>query len=260
MMLAEPSDHDSTAAMPRPYELYFASGSYDRRYPRPNPRVLAHALRLLRPGSHLIDYGCGSGRYLLALKDHVRLAAGFDISQTALDLLAARLVATGGGAHLLGPEPGAVAAHVARHGPADLVLCLFGVLGHVLPEAARSEALAEMRAALAPGGRLLLSVPNRRRRFRREQRRAGPEARGAISYTRRIAGGSVRLPYQLFDPPRLRAELAASGFAVEGIWPESVLPEAWLLGGVLPALVDGALAPLCPPSWGYGILAEARRA
>jgi tRNA (uracil-5-)-methyltransferase TRM9 len=260
MMLMDPPKPDTTTAMPRPYEVYFSSGSYDLRYPRPNPRVLAHALRLLTSRSHVIDYGCGSGRYLLALKDHVRLAAGFDISATALDLLEARLAATGGGAHLLGPEPGAVGAHVARHGPADLVLCLFGVLGHVLPQAARAEVLAEIRAALAPGGRLLLSVPNRRRRFHREQRLAGGAAEGAITYSRRIAGGAVRLPYQLFDPARLRAELNAAGFAIEGVWAESLLPEAWLLGGVLPALVDGALAPLCPARWGYGILAEARRA
>ena len=36
-------------AVRKPYDLYFASGTYDRRYPRPNPRVLAHVRRLLPP-------------------------------------------------------------------------------------------------------------------------------------------------------------------------------------------------------------------
>lgn len=238
------------------YEIYFGSGSYDRRYPAPNPRVLAHARRLLSPSAHLIDFGCGSGRYLLALKDGVRLAAGYDPSPTALELLRARARDRGGAeVHPLGPEAAAFEAHVARHGRADLVLCLFGVLGHILPRGARIEVLARMRAALLPGGRLLLSVPNRRRRFAREQRTA-PDG-GAIHYRRRIEGGEICLPYQLYDPDSLAAELAEAGFGLALLEAESVLPEAWLLSGPLPGLLDAALTAPCPARWGYGLLAEA---
>ncbi len=243
-------------AIQQPYEVYFASGSYDRRYPRPNTRVLAHVRRLTTPDSHVVDYGCGSGRYLVPLRPHLRRAAGFDICSTALGLLRKRLEeSTGAPVDLLGPDPESLSSHVARHGQADLVLCLFGVLAHITPYAARSEALGLLRAVLRPGGRLLVSVPNRQRRFAREQREAAPG--GEILYRRAITGGSICLPYQLFDPVTLAAELTSVGFIVEGVWAESVLPESWVTGGRVAGLVDTALTPLCPPRWGYGILMQA---
>ena len=243
-------------AVQEPYDAYFASGTYDRRYPRANPRVLAHVRRLVTADAHVIDYGCGSGRYLIPLRPYLRRAAGFDICQTALGLLRARLDAgTGGAVDVLGPDPDSLSAHVARHGKADLVVCLFGVLSHVTPRAARAKVLARLRGYLRPGGRMLVSVPNRRRRFAREQRTA--TAGGQIQYRRRIAGGSIRLPYQLFDTATLGAELAAAGYTVEGCWAESVLPEAWLTGGGVADAIDAGLTPLCPPRWGYGILMQA---
>jgi SAM-dependent methyltransferase len=243
-------------AVGKPYDLYFASGTYDRRYPRPNPALLARARALLTPDAHVIDYGCGSGRYLVPLRPYLGRAAGFDICDTALGLLRARL-ADGAGAPVavLGPDPTDLAAHVARHGRADLALCLFGVLAHVTPHAARAEVLARLRGLLRPGGRLLVSVPNRHRRFAREQRAAAPG--GEILYRRDIEGGSISLPYQLFDPGSLAAELTAAGFAPEGVWAESVLPEAWLTGGGIARALDAGLMPLCPPRWGYGIVMQA---
>ncbi len=239
-----------------PYDRYFASGTYDRRYPRPNPRVLAHIRRLLPPDAHVIDYGCGSGRYLVPLRPHLRLAAGFDICPTALGLLRNRLAAGGGApVAVLGPEACTLGHHVARHGPADLVLCLFGVLSHVTPRSARAALLTRLRGMLGPGGRLVVSVPNRQRRFKQEQRAAVPGAE--IHYRRHIAGGSIELPYQLFDPARLAEELSAAGFAPEGVWAESTLPESWLTGGGVARLVDAGLTPFCPPRWGYGILMQA---
>ena len=74
----------SPAANAVPYESYFASGHYDRRYPRPNPNVLRLILRGLPPAAHVIDYGCGSGRYLFALRGRVAVAAGYDICTAAL--------------------------------------------------------------------------------------------------------------------------------------------------------------------------------
>ena len=243
-------------AVRKPYDLYFASGSYDRRYPRPNPRVLAHVRRLLPPEAHVIDYGCGSGRYLVPLRPHLRRAAGFDICPTALGLLRDRLEACDGApVAVLGPDPAALPAHVARHGPADLVLCLFGVLSHVTPHSARADLLGRLRGLLRPGGRLLVSVPNRQRRFAREQRAVPPGAE--IHYRRHIDGGSIELPYQLFDPARLAGELTAAGFTPEGVWAESTLPEAWLTGRGLARMLDAGLTPLCPPRWGYGILMQA---
>jgi SAM-dependent methyltransferase len=245
-----------TDVIQNPYDVYFASGSYDQRYPRPNPRVLARVRRLLTPSSHVIDYGCGSGRYLVPLRPHLGRAAGYDICETALGLLQQRLsAAMGAPVAVLGPDPDHLSDHVGRHGKADLVLCLFGVLAHVTPRAARAEVLARLRTLLRPGGRLLVSVPNRHRRFAREQREAAPG--GEIRYRRAIAGGSICLPYQLFDPTMLAGEMMAAGYEVEGVWAESVLPEAWLTGGGPAGVIDAGLTALCPPRWGYGILMQA---
>ena len=71
--------------VPEAYEHYFASGHYDRRYPRPNPTVLRLIRRELPPGGNVIDFGCGSGRYLLALRGQAGVAAGYDICSAALD-------------------------------------------------------------------------------------------------------------------------------------------------------------------------------
>ncbi|MCH8467683.1 MAG: class I SAM-dependent methyltransferase [Roseinatronobacter sp.] len=244
-------------ATSEPYDVYYSSGTYDLRYPKPNPTVLDHILRLTTPDTHLIDFGCGSGRYLVPLRQYLRCAAGFDICQTALDILQERLAQTSGApVALLGPDLDSLADHVARHGKPDLIVCLFGVLAHMTPRSARSEILSLFRSLLRPGGRLLVSVPNRHRRFAREQREATPGAE--ISYRRMITGGSISLPYQLFDPAMLSEELSSAGFLVEGAWAESVLPESWVTKGRLAGLTDSLLTPLCPVRWGYGILMQAR--
>ena len=241
------------------YTRYFASGSYDRRYPRPNARVMAAIAPHLDLGAHLLDYGCGSGRYLLPLWARVGRAAGFDVCEAALGLLAARAVQ--GGTRpppaVLGPEQGALHAHVAAHGRFDVVLCLFGVLAHIAPRAERIATLRRLRSVLAPGGVLVVTVPNRRRRFAREQR--APEARdGSITYLRETEDGPLCLPYQLYDPPRLSAELAEGGFAAGACFAESVLPESWLANAPRLARVDAAAAQLCPARLGYGIGTVAR--
>ncbi|MCB1312633.1 MAG: class I SAM-dependent methyltransferase [Sedimentitalea sp.] len=243
----------------RAYQTYFASGQYDRRYPGANLTTWARILAELPPAAHVVDFGCGSGRYLLRLQGRVARAAGFDISAAAIDLLKAR-AARAGWAELdiLGPDPDALDSYAARSGPADAVLCLFGVLAHIDDPGARRAALGRMHGLLKPGsGRLLVSVPNRRRRFFREQRAAGPEARGRIAYTRHLGRERITLPYQLYDPASLRAELEAAGFRIHTVRAESVLPESWVLNRAPLRWLDRLLTPLCPARWGYGILAVA---
>lgn len=46
-------------------------------------------------------------------------------------------------------------------GPFDGILCLWNVIGHVFPHAARVEAMAQFRRLLAPHGRLFLDVNHR---------------------------------------------------------------------------------------------------
>jgi SAM-dependent methyltransferase len=224
--------------------------------------VLRRILCELPPAAHVVDFGCGSGRYLLALRDHVAVAAGYDVCAAALERFrqAAARLGSAGHLHAVGPDPGELDRHVGRHGAADVVLCLFGVLSHIEGAGPRAEALRRMTGLLKPGsGRLILSVPNRRRRFRSEQRAQAP-ADGEIRYMRRLRGMSLAMSYKLFDVDSLRAELARAGLTVETVAAESVVPEALVANSPIMRGFDRLAAPLLPADLGYGILAVARPA
>lgn len=255
-----PDETESDAQTQASYYRYFSSGTYDRRYPAPNRRMWARIRRKLGADTRVLDFGCGSGRYLFALKGRVGTAIGYDINDAAL-----RKVRQNPAAQdwpelvLIGPDVALLDTYLARHGPVDLVLCLFGVVGHITDAQARAEALRRMAGALAPdGGRLLISVPNARRRFRAEQSAQGA-LDGLVHYSRDVDGAPVQMHYQLFDPAKLRAELEAAGLRVHGMGCESVLPEDWLHASALARAVDRVLTKLCPTDWGYGIFAEASR-
>jgi SAM-dependent methyltransferase len=241
------------------YQRYFTSGTYDRRYPTPNRTMWRRIMAHLGPESAVLDYGCGSGRYLLKLRGKVARAIGFDVSPAALSMVRAHVGARGWDAlSVIGPEAADLEAHLAEQGPVDVVLCLFGVVGHITDAGERCAALARMARALRPGGRLLISVPNRTRRFRAEQVAGQGAGQGdLVRYTRQIEGEAVPLSYQLFDAARLERELRAAGFSLRVVGCESVLPEDWLLRYGLARWIDGLLTPLCPVRWGYGIYAEA---
>jgi SAM-dependent methyltransferase len=247
----------------RAYEAYYSSGHYDRRYPRPNPNVLRLIRRELPDGGHVIDFGCGSGRYVLALRDRAALVAGFDICEAAL----ARFRNAVGGAErgatvgVLGPDAADLDGHVARHGRADLALCLFGVLSHIAGASERRATLQRIAGLLKPGtGRLILSVPNRRRRFLGEQRLQAARRHDDVNYVRKFGDLSVALSYRLFDVESLREELRDAGWVVDSLHAESVVPEFMVANSPVLRCLDRMATPLVPASLGYGILALARPA
>jgi len=102
-----------------------------------------------RPGERVLDLGCGSGRFMAALRDAGADPVGVEIAGAALDR--ARAVAPGADLRLLEPD-GSIPL---EHGSVDLVWCS-EVLEHV---AGGVELLHEVRRVLRPGGRLLVTVP-----------------------------------------------------------------------------------------------------
>lgn len=128
---------------------------------RPGQFLLERRRRLVTsllpdPCELLLDFGCGNGAQTLLFADRCHRLVGVDISEdflaefresAAVAGLAGRVesLVTGGG-----PIP-------LRSGAADAVTS-FTVLEHVPDEGA---ALAEMRRVLRPGGRLVVTVPNR---------------------------------------------------------------------------------------------------
>lgn len=141
------------------YDHYFACQDYQRRYPAPNAATLAflfaHGAGSAR---QILDFGCGNGRYALALLQQTKACVtGYDISLAALGAFKGLLDSTrfGSRATLLTGELDVL-------DPAkkfDLVLLLFGVLSHVGGQTARVKVLQHLRSTMTPQGRLVLSVP-----------------------------------------------------------------------------------------------------
>ncbi len=108
------------------------------------------------PCGHLVDIGCGNGAQTLALAPLADRLTGVDIDERFTAAFGRAATAAG-----LDDRAKAVTASGAAvplpDACADAVTC-FTVLEHVPDERA---ALAEMRRLLRPGGRLLLTVPNR---------------------------------------------------------------------------------------------------
>jgi tRNA (uracil-5-)-methyltransferase TRM9 len=140
------------------------------------------------------------------------------------------------------------------------VLMLFGVLGHIPGRDRRRQTLRTLRAMLRPGGRLVVGVPNRRRRFHQEQaasRAVDGLEPGDITYARWQGGEEIDLYYHLYEPTELEAELGACGYCPLGTRAESVLPERAVVNSSAMAWLDRVLKHVTPLDRAYGFLTVA---
>lgn len=255
------------------YNRYYATGLYARRYPRPN----RHILGLIRDelgagGGRVLDFGCGCGRYAVPLARQPGVSVfAYDVSPVAIRQLGRRCEreARAGGPSRLERVSGSLEDLTVRlegEPGFDLVMLLFGVLGHIAGRARRIALLRLLRARLRPGGRLIVSVPSRTRRFLREQRAAERWAAGDalepgdIRYQRCSGDVAIALYYHLFSPAEFRDDLAEAGFVVSRLLPESVLSERAVVSSPLCAAADALLRPIVPLSLAYGFVAVARSA
>ena len=247
------------------YDRYISSGLYDRRYPGPNRRSLRIMKRHLPAGGRFVDVGAGTGRYALPLL-HVAGTTGVahDICPVARKRLAERLgeFVAEGRLTVHGGEADALAADRPR--AFDLGLLAFGVLAHVAGRAERLRLLRAMRSMLKEDGTLFLSVPNARRRFRREQAMAAPLIRagkleaGDILYRRRHEDGEIELFYHLYTPAEVTRDLREAGFGVASIGAESLLSERAVVSNPVTGWLDAAACGPAPASLGYDLLAVAK--
>lgn len=245
----------------RSYNVYYASGHYDRRYPRPNGRMLALIRHVLsRSGlTHVIDFGSGNGRYVLPL------LAEFPVTGTAIECDGvARAQLAERAAHAEVAERLSILADLDElpSPPAhpSLVLSPFGALAHITDSRARLETLSRLYALAGAEGRFVASVPNRTRRHLRAQignllMRRSPSA--CVSYSRNLAGGRHSFDIHLFSPTSLATELRHAGFNVESLSCESLFPEQLVTTDPRLGRVDALLSRHAPPLLGYGIAAVA---
>lgn len=271
---SEPGDGDAPIGdLRESYDHYYATGLYARRYPRPN----RHVFGLIRDelgagGGRVLDFGCGCGRYAVPLARRAGVSVfAYDVSPVAIRELGRRCEEEARADGPPQPErlSGSLedlAVRLEGESGFDLVMLLFGVLGHIAGRARRIALLRLLRARLRPGGRLIASVPNRTRRFHREQRAAERWAArnalepGDIRYKRCSGGAAITFYYHLFSPAEFRDELAEAGFVVSRLLPESVLSERAVVSSPTCAAADALLRRIVPLSLAYGFVAVARPA
>lgn len=247
------------------YDSYISSGLYDRRYPRPNPTTLRRLLAHLPADGRFLDIGAGTGRYTLPLLERTR-AAGVaqDICPSACRALSERLARFVDEGRLAVRSEDVATLAAGRAGGFDLAILAFGVLGHVAGRAARLRLLDAVRRLLVPGGSLVLSLPNARRRFAAEQRasaamvRAGVLEPGDILYTRGEGARMIEMYYHLYTLAEARRDLGDAGYRIESVGPESLVAEETASRRPLVGRLDAAACLFAPASWGYGFLIVAK--
>ena len=188
------------------YESVWADAPDD-----PEPWLWATRRALLlgeaRPGERVLDLGCGAGRFVAALRDVGAEPVGVEIAEGALER--ARRNAPGVDLRLVEPD----GSLPLGHGEVDLVWCS-EVLEHV---ADTTNFLTEARRVLAPGGRILVTVPDHgvaRRTaiaIARHEQHYDPLGQHLRFYTRRSlataleATGFARIHTARFAPGALKA-------------------------------------------------------
>ena len=113
---------------------------------------------LLDPGPRrVLDLGCGDGRVLVPLVEAGHHVVGVDRDASVLDTIGA--ATDPAGTTLVEADftrPGATAALAADHGPFDAILCLGNTFCLIHDTDAAVDLLAAWRAALAPGGAIVI--------------------------------------------------------------------------------------------------------
>jgi len=267
--LGEAVHSDTQAGMTDLYDHYFSCKDYQKRYPAPNAATLEFLFRHgVGQARQILDFGCGNGRYALALLESTSArVTGYDISTSAIEEFNNFLEKTRFGPRvrlLTGSREVLIGSQEF-----DVVLLLFGVLSHIGGRADRLEVLRHLHTMMEPQGRLLLTVPSVWRRrplellsaaFKRLTGRArGVQAEaGNIEFTRLLAGVPHTFFYHLYSARRLRQELQACGFEIVEMDAESVLPE-WLITQYRAVgRLDAMVSRIWPAFLGYGIRAVVR--
>lgn len=249
---------------PTDYETYYETGYYEQRYPCANLHTLGRirkALTVTGEPVHVLDFGCGSGRYLLPLLDwpNARFTA-FDICKCALKLLRQSVRTSDAEARvdIIDTDFEKLVAHMKNRRPADIVLLLFGVLSYLHPRQERLQLLQALRGMLdQETGTLIVSVPNRMRRFPLLRLTQRNNEEGDVFYRRDFHGRRMQFRYHLYGDVELDTDLREAGFNVVSLEAESVFPESWVARWPLVAKLDQFLCQKTAPRFGYGLLAVA---
>ena len=181
-----------------------------------------------KPGERVLDIGCGAGETSLDLAAAVRpdgSVLGADLSQPLLDLARSRAADRGLPVRFMtaDAQTSDFGASAAGGTPFDAAFSRFGVMFFSDPTAA----FANIAAALRPGGRLAFVCwrPFAENPLMRDPMQAALPLIPPPEPSDPLAPG----PFAFADPERVRAILAAGGFADVAIRPFDAKVGGWTL-------------------------------
>lgn len=181
----------------------------------------------LRPGSTVLDVGCGPGRHSLAFARRGIVATGIDISQRFVDLA----TETAERENLPAAFTRTDARDLSTPDRFDAVVSLcqggFGLLGRDEDGAADGDVLARMARAVKPGGHVALSAFSAYFQLRHLEASDSFDAATGVNHElTEVRGESGAIPADLwttcFTPRELRLLAERAGLIVDHVW--SVTP------------------------------------
>jgi SAM-dependent methyltransferase len=254
------NDNESTS---KNYNHYFLTGIYKQRYPRVNRHTLSfinHYADKKPADFSVLDYGCGNGRYLIKLLFchlHAHFIA-YDISSAPLQILRETLLSIKQSARVSIVDNIELLEKTSPHYDhskpphCDIALLLFGVLSHVSSSVERQKILFRLRDNIVQkSGHLILSVPNKERRFSTMQKQQNSHE---ITYSRNINDQVTHFYYHLYDTKTIATELNKAGLEIIKLRAESLLPESYVTRMPIIGWIDQQLCQFIPARWGYGLL------
>jgi 2-polyprenyl-3-methyl-5-hydroxy-6-metoxy-1,4-benzoquinol methylase len=229
-------------------EIERQSQSYSKGFNQTLARWRVRSLRVHCRGKSCLDVGCGEGDITLALTDLFERVVGLDLTEEYLAVFRSRI------AH---PHVSARTGSIEDFPAAERfdTIIAVDILEHVEDVPA---VLGRLRALLAPGGRLLVVVPNAGSLHRRLGK-----AMGLIRTLDELGEQDHRVGHRrYYDFGTLRVALESAGFAVasmEGILlkplpnnqlenvPQPYLDALYDVGRELPDYCAEILAVATPP-------------
>ncbi len=244
---------------------------YDERIPGAGPTdeiftdaEIAFVLSKVDRSDHVLDMGCGTGRFTVPMAERAASVTGVDISPHMLAVNGRKLAEHGLHADL---REGDMTSLPFPDGSFDVVTSMLALM-HI-PIEDRQRVFCEVARVLKPGGRLVIGVKNAvfERLFTGDRFAAvdiTDVAAGELVFTETSAG-ELTAPWHSFSPDQLYRLTAVAGLALTHLRGNSPL-SAWLADSVLAQKsirdtvqgLENALADVPPLNHlGYHLLVEA---
>lgn len=249
------------------YQVYYASGFYDQRYPTVSQPILRRLIADLEGRKRILDFGCGSGRYLVPLLERTNAEIiGFDICPQAIENTRRRLAN-----HPERHRATLICGDFSQVPEVECAVSMFGVMSCIPNRNQRIATLKGIRDRITtPEKRFVLSVSNAYRRLLMDQIARGlnlspnifegePLEADDVVYKRVTPGTNeeIWMFSHLSRPTTFKAELNAAGFRVRRLSAESVMSQYTVTHSPRLAMIDSILTRIVPAFCGYDMYAVA---